>query len=349
MSFCLCCFVELKARGTLDLLLLLLEILGFLVCLREWLVVGAHFKVYPSNIAVIELMMGSFVQVNSVSIDLADAIGDKASTRKCQHFSIRGYVSEIRKKDWKKCWPFPVNESEKNPSLPPLDVPTYRCFGCESCHQESVTKDMDKDGQTDFNCCSSSCKSDTNCGKAAVKSLISSCQIYISLKGKIVKSMLLEGLAFLLNTQILSLQEKELILKCHIVCNMHECLIVGILRQSSINSKHVYEKIINSFQEIAGARIKEKPVEGIENLGSMKGYGEKTTKLSKAGTSMIYRWKLWNLWQRINTRVTSNMDMTSLRSNLLHKENMKRHVDLNYISLKVAGLDKLNRKSWNFP
>ncbi|QHN83165.1 Protein EMBRYONIC FLOWER [Arachis hypogaea] len=184
-----------------------------LVCLREWLVVGAHFKVYPSSIAVIELMMGSFVQVNSISIDLADAIGDKASAGKCQHFSIRGYVSEIRKKDWKKCWPFPVNESEENPSLPPLDVPTYRCFGCESCHQESVTKDMDKDGQTDFNCCSSGCKSDTNCGKAAVKSLISSCQIYIILKGKIVKSMLLEGLAFLLNTQILSLQEKELILK----------------------------------------------------------------------------------------------------------------------------------------
>ncbi|XP_015945650.1 protein EMBRYONIC FLOWER 1 isoform X1 [Arachis duranensis] len=115
-------------------------------------------------------MMGSFVQVNSISIDLADAIGDKASAGNCQHFSIRGYVSEIRKKDWKKCWPFPVNESEENPSLPPLDVPTYRCFGCESCHQESVTKDMDKDGQTDFNCCSSGCKSDTNCGKAAVKS-----------------------------------------------------------------------------------------------------------------------------------------------------------------------------------
>ncbi|MED6133076.1 hypothetical protein PIB30_025043 [Stylosanthes scabra] len=42
---------------------------------------------------------------------------------------------------------------------------------------------------------------------------------------------------------------------------------------------------------------------------------------------------------------SSNMDMTSLRSSSLHKQNMKRDVDLNYINLNAAGLEKLNRNT----
>ena len=76
----------------------------------------------------------------------------------------------MRKKDWKICWPFPVNESEENPSLPPLDVPKYRCLCCQNGQQENAAKVTDKDDQTDFNSCSTGCKSDTNCSNAALKS-----------------------------------------------------------------------------------------------------------------------------------------------------------------------------------
>ncbi|CAL0319235.1 unnamed protein product [Lupinus luteus] len=69
--------------------------------------------------------MGSYIQIDSIYIDLTNPVG-KRNAGKCEHFSIRGYVSEIRKKDWKACWPFPVDESEEQPSPPVLDAPKYR-------------------------------------------------------------------------------------------------------------------------------------------------------------------------------------------------------------------------------
>ena len=42
-----------------------------------------------SSIAVIESIMGSYIQIDSISIDLADSIGDKRHAGKCEHFSIR--------------------------------------------------------------------------------------------------------------------------------------------------------------------------------------------------------------------------------------------------------------------
>ncbi|KAK7351477.1 hypothetical protein VNO77_10974 [Canavalia gladiata] len=114
-------------------------------------------------------LMGSYIQIDSISIDLANSIG-KRDAGKCEHFSIRGYVSEIRKKDWKICWPFPVHESDRQPSLPPLDVPKYRCRCCQNSLQEIASKDIQKDDQKDFDCCSTGCGSGTNCSNAALKS-----------------------------------------------------------------------------------------------------------------------------------------------------------------------------------
>ncbi|KAA8541779.1 hypothetical protein F0562_022931 [Nyssa sinensis] len=31
---------------------------------------------------------------------------EKKETEKCRHFSIRAYVADIRRKDWKISWPF---------------------------------------------------------------------------------------------------------------------------------------------------------------------------------------------------------------------------------------------------
>ncbi|KAL2346916.1 hypothetical protein Fmac_000916 [Flemingia macrophylla] len=105
--------------------------------------------------------MGSYIHIDSISIDLADSIG-KRDAGKCEHFSIRGYVSEMRKKDWKVCWPFPVNESDKQPTLLPLEVPKYNCQRCQNSPQETSAKDIQKEDQTDFDCCSTGCRSGSN-------------------------------------------------------------------------------------------------------------------------------------------------------------------------------------------
>ncbi|XP_054788841.1 protein EMBRYONIC FLOWER 1 isoform X2 [Prosopis cineraria] len=120
--------------------------------------------------------MGSLIQIDSISIDLANSI-EKSDAGKCDHhFSIRGYVSEIRKKDWKLCWPFPLQgnhgESEDQQCLlPPLDVPKFRWRCCQTCQQEVVAEGSDKDNQGEFHCCCTGCKSASNCfSNAAVRS-----------------------------------------------------------------------------------------------------------------------------------------------------------------------------------
>ncbi|XWS70329.1 hypothetical protein CRYUN_Cryun03dG0038700 [Craigia yunnanensis] len=83
------------------------------------------------------------LKIDSISIDLNNA-NDDIDTGKCEHFSIRGYTSEMRNKDWKKCWPFSLDggqniseESEKqNCKLPPLLVPKFRWWCCQNCLQE---------------------------------------------------------------------------------------------------------------------------------------------------------------------------------------------------------------------
>lgn len=118
-----------------------------------------------------EFMGSSYVEIDSISIDLNTTI-DQWDAGKCEHFSIREYVSEIRKKDWKLCWPFPIDESDKQPSFPPLDVPKHRCCRSPNYEQENAAKDIPKDIQTDFNRVSTGCRSDTNCSNAALKPCI---------------------------------------------------------------------------------------------------------------------------------------------------------------------------------
>ncbi|CAL0305653.1 unnamed protein product [Lupinus luteus] len=113
--------------------------------------------------------MGSYIQIDSITIDLTNSAG-KRDAGKCERFSIRGYVSEIRKKDWKTCWPFLLDESKEKPSLPPLHAPKYKCQCCQFFPQESAAKDIDKDDQTNLACCSTQLRSDTNCSNAALKS-----------------------------------------------------------------------------------------------------------------------------------------------------------------------------------
>ncbi|XP_039054948.1 protein EMBRYONIC FLOWER 1-like [Hibiscus syriacus] len=84
--------------------------------------------------------------IDSISIDLINAIDD-IDTRKCEYFSIRGYASEMRKKDWKKSWPFALDGDqnifeEQICKLPPLLVPKFRWWCCQHCLQETGTESI---------------------------------------------------------------------------------------------------------------------------------------------------------------------------------------------------------------
>ncbi|OUZ99989.1 hypothetical protein BVC80_9069g110 [Macleaya cordata] len=67
------------------------------------------------------------------SMELGDA--EKRENGVCGHFSLRGYVAEIRKKDTKACWPFSNHKDfEKQANvLPPLHVCEFRWWGCQNC------------------------------------------------------------------------------------------------------------------------------------------------------------------------------------------------------------------------
>ncbi|XP_047945069.1 protein EMBRYONIC FLOWER 1-like isoform X1 [Salvia hispanica] len=78
--------------------------------------------------------LGSLVQINSIAIDLSCAMEEIESPLH-EHFSIRGFVAGMRKKDSKTCLPFPsqgVNDDLID-DLPPLSVPKFRWWQCSTC------------------------------------------------------------------------------------------------------------------------------------------------------------------------------------------------------------------------
>lgn len=78
--------------------------------------------------------LGSLVQINSIAIDLSCAMEEIESPLH-EHFSIRGFVAGMRKKDWNTCLPFAsqrVNDDLVD-NLPPLSVPKFRWWQCSNC------------------------------------------------------------------------------------------------------------------------------------------------------------------------------------------------------------------------
>lgn len=63
----------------------------------------------------------------------------KEVTFNCTNFSIRGYVSEVRKRDIKLCYPFHLKDSAEPLSidLPPMEVPKSRWWRCAGCVPEA--------------------------------------------------------------------------------------------------------------------------------------------------------------------------------------------------------------------
>ncbi|KAF5456502.1 hypothetical protein F2P56_025977 [Juglans regia] len=133
-------------------------------------------NLYKSNSNTVSKSEGSFIQIDSISIDLGTA-KDNSDAGKCEHFSIRGYVSEIRKKDWKICCPFSLEvdqtESEEQTSfLPHLEVPKFRWWHCQNCLNKVAARAAAKDYGTLFNCCGTKCGSNSNCSHVASAAML---------------------------------------------------------------------------------------------------------------------------------------------------------------------------------
>lgn len=71
--------------------------------------------------------------------------------KKCKHFTIRDYVSELRKRDANICIPFSSHNvhtsNTLSTKLPPLDVKKFRRWCCESCIHEVVTSETAVESQ----------------------------------------------------------------------------------------------------------------------------------------------------------------------------------------------------------
>ncbi|KAJ9537112.1 hypothetical protein OSB04_029845 [Centaurea solstitialis] len=77
---------------------------------------------------------GSTVKINSLSIDLGIVKEKGDHAQKCSHFSIRGYAAKMRESGGNNYLPF-AHGSEQD--LPPIEVPRFRYWLCQSCLQDS--------------------------------------------------------------------------------------------------------------------------------------------------------------------------------------------------------------------
>ncbi|KAF8388962.1 hypothetical protein HHK36_025646 [Tetracentron sinense] len=101
--------------------------------------------------------------IDSRPIELVGA-SEMKEAGKCGHFSIRGYVAEIRRKDRRICWPFSSfgnhNESEEQTDmLPPLHVSESRWWGCQNCLRKTGATGAATEAGVVSNCCSTGFKS----------------------------------------------------------------------------------------------------------------------------------------------------------------------------------------------
>ncbi|MCD9644137.1 hypothetical protein HAX54_032123 [Datura stramonium] len=97
------------------------------VCRDEGIDSGTSTSVSKSS-------RSQLIHIGSITIDLNMPIPVKEKAE-CQHFSIHGYVSEMKNKDMKICSPF-GSSSNPEEQLPPLDVPKFKWWRCDKCFQE---------------------------------------------------------------------------------------------------------------------------------------------------------------------------------------------------------------------
>ncbi|KAJ6745592.1 PROTEIN EMBRYONIC FLOWER 1 [Salix koriyanagi] len=127
---------------------------------------------HPGSHSKLVSKVESSIRIDSITIDL-DNVDEKVEEEKCSHFSMRGYVSEIRKRDWKICWPF-VSDGDSNNYeeqaclLPPLHVPKFRFWRCQNCVWEVDAKGTANCHGTSLKPCSTGFNSTKVCSHAPI-------------------------------------------------------------------------------------------------------------------------------------------------------------------------------------
>ncbi|KAF8034855.1 hypothetical protein BT93_C1010 [Corymbia citriodora subsp. variegata] len=111
----------------------------------------------------------SYIPIESICIDLSSAI-DKDYIGKCERFSIREYVSEMKRQDEKICWPFTSDGNinvikEQACKLTPLPLQNSRLWQCLNCLKEVNIEDGRKETGTIVKCCSKRCLLDGPCSQ----------------------------------------------------------------------------------------------------------------------------------------------------------------------------------------
>ncbi|XP_020263999.1 protein EMBRYONIC FLOWER 1 isoform X2 [Asparagus officinalis] len=93
----------------------------------------------PSDIAEQPTLVYNYSHSPITSIAEELVLSQRESTN-CEHFTIRSYVSEVRKRNAKICWPFSmVNHTDKEINiLPPLHVERFRQWDCQSCLPKTI-------------------------------------------------------------------------------------------------------------------------------------------------------------------------------------------------------------------
>ncbi|KAL1829367.1 hypothetical protein ACET3Z_007779 [Daucus carota] len=91
-----------------------------------------------STVTPLSKAAAAHVKIDSISIDLGKAM-DKRVTDKCHHFSLRQYCVDKRNQNVRVCAPFARDSDDEvklREQLPPLDVPKFRWWRCQSCVQD---------------------------------------------------------------------------------------------------------------------------------------------------------------------------------------------------------------------
>ncbi|XP_042031866.1 uncharacterized protein LOC121778559 isoform X2 [Salvia splendens] len=103
--------------------------------------------------------LGSFVRISSIAIDISSSM-EAIEPPEHEHFSIRGFVAGMRKKDWTTCFPFASQGKDIDPVnyLPPLFVPEFRWWQCSSCIPNVEMKRTTKEVATKTDPNTSSCE-----------------------------------------------------------------------------------------------------------------------------------------------------------------------------------------------
>ncbi|XP_058001785.1 protein EMBRYONIC FLOWER 1 isoform X2 [Hevea brasiliensis] len=178
------CLAEIRLMHTI--VICKLELL--VVILRKWVIHFEHWTLVYCNMEknivvedqnrqssdsiILSKSMESSIKIDSISIDLINA-NEKTDAENCEHFSIRGYVSEICKKDWKMCWPF-ASEGDSNKhdeqacGLPSLHVPKFRYWRCHNCLSDIGAKCIGNDYGPIIKSCGGGLKSNSICFHASI-------------------------------------------------------------------------------------------------------------------------------------------------------------------------------------